>query len=390
MSSHLKGQERPCPLKLAGCTGQIRSRAGQSCANCANVARRGQQVVTAPKPVITPPTADQLITTDRKYARLLNERDEYKERYATLLKHVEQLELEKRVGQQLEEHLDTFYIQPTTGSRTSEATPVVVASDWHSEELVGPEVGGLNIFNTEVFHARSTRFFQSTLRLLRLLNQDVTINTVVLALLGDFITNEIHGAENAESNELAPIHALIRVQNVLVSGIDFLLANTTYNFVLPCHSGNHARTTDRTRIATENGHSLEYLMYVHMKDHYRNEPRLTFLVADGMHSYVQIYDETVRFQHGHGIKYGGGVGGIYIPVNKKLDRYNQARHADVDIMGHFHQLIDGGRFLVNGSLIGYNSFAVWIAAAFEPPKQLLTLFDKKRGRTATWPILLNQ
>jgi hypothetical protein len=37
-----------------------------------------------------------------------------------------------------------------------------------------------------------TKFFQSSLRLIHLLNQDVQINDVVLALLGDFITNDIH------------------------------------------------------------------------------------------------------------------------------------------------------------------------------------------------------
>jgi hypothetical protein len=111
-------------------------------------------------------------------------------------------------------------------------------------------------------------------------------------------------------------------------------------------------------------------------------------VPDGPHSYMDIYDMTVRFQHGHMVKYGGGIGGIYIPVNKAIAQWNKARHADLDVLGHFHQLRDGGNFFVNGSLIGYNSFALSIKADYEQPKQGLFLIDKKRGRTCTWPVLL--
>ena len=131
-------------------------------------------------------------------------------------------------------------------------------------------------------------------------------------------------------------------------------------------------------------------MYLHLAAYFRQEPRVTFKIADGIHSYVQIYDQTVRFQHGHAIKYGGGVGGIYIPVNKSIAQWNRARHADLDIFGHFHQQVDGGNFLCNGSLIGYSAYALSIKASFEPPKQTLILIDKKRGKTANWPILLGE
>jgi hypothetical protein len=69
---------------------------------------------------------------------------------------------------------------------------------------------------------------------------------------------------------------------------------------------------------------------------------------------LQIYDVTVRFHHGHSIRYAGGVGGIYIPTNKAIAQWNKGRHADLDVFGHFHQLRDGGNFICNGSLIGYN------------------------------------
>lgn len=309
-------------------------------------------------------------------------------RYKESLKTIERLEKELSVVACLKGGLDTYTIEPLKNSKSSEGTAVWNASDWHIEEKVGGEIGGLNVFGLEIARQRSTRFFQIGLRLTNILNQDISIKTVVLALLGDFITNDIHEAENAEVNELLPMFALLEAENMIISGIDFVIAHSTYDLVIPCHSGNHARTTHKTRFTTENGHSLEYLMYMHLADHYRDQPRVTFIIPEGMHSYVEIYDTMIRFHHGHAIKYQGGVGGIYIPTNKAIAQWNKGRHADLDVFGHFHQLRDGGNFICNGSLIGYNAFALSIKADYEPPKQAFFLVDRDRGRTWNAPILV--
>lgn len=335
------------------------------------------------------PVPEQTVASDRERLRHKAELDSLRRRYDEALKTNEQLEREIGVTRALQSGLEIVSIEPKQGSRSSEGTVVAVASDWHSEEVVhGAAVSGLNDYNPGVFKARSTKFFRSLIRLVALLKQDITIDTLVLALLGDFITNDIHDAENAEMNAMLPTIALVNVQNVIASGIQFILDNTDLRIVVPCHSGNHARTTQKTRFASENGHSLEYLMYCYLASHFRHEPRVEFIIPEGMHSYLRVYDQTIRFQHGHAVKYNGGVGGLYIPVNKAIAQWNKAIHADLDVFGHFHQLRDGGNFICNGSLIGYNTFALSIKADFEKPKQALFLLDKKRGRTCTWPILV--
>ncbi len=327
------------------------------------------------------------IDADRQKLRQRSEDRSFKKRYEASLEELARQDQLHAAWSELEQAPATFAIEPQKSSHTSEATAVILASDWHVEERVGEEVGDLNRYNLDIAKKRATRFFQSSLRLLKLLQQDVTISTVVLALLGDFISNDIHD-EFPEVNAVTPTHALATAQSFLISGIEFLLANSSVNLVIPCHSGNHARTTKTTRFTTENGHSLEYLMYLHLAAYFRDNPRVTFLIAQGMHSYVDVYNQTIRFHHGHAIKYGGGVGGIYIPVNKAIAQWNKARHADLDCFGHFHQSKDGGNFVCNGSLIGYNAFALAIKADYEKPKQTLFLLDKKRGRTCHWPILV--
>lgn len=327
------------------------------------------------------------VSTDRERIRTAGELTALRARYKESLGTIQTLEDKLHALDVLRRNVETFSIKPKHGHGTSEATAVAVASDWHIEETVGAEVGGLNRYTPEIADARATTFFQSLLRLVRLLQQDVTITTLILALLGDFITGNIHGEESAEKNDITPTHAIVRAQNLIISGIDFLLAHSTLNLVIPCASGNHARTTMKTRFSAENGHSLEYLMYLHLAAYYRGEKRVTFIIPEGIHSYVNVYDLTLRFHHGHAIKYGGGVGGITIPVNKAIAQWDQACQADIDVFGHFHQMTIHNKFVCNGSMIGYNGFAMAIKAAFERPQQALFLLDKKRGKTAHWPIL---
>ena len=89
------------------------------------------------------------------------------------------------------------------------------------------------------------------------------------------------------------------------------------------------------------------------------------------------------------IRYQGGVGGVYIPVNKAISQWSRAKHADLDVFGHFHQAKHDVRFISNGSLIGYNAFAISIKADFEPPKQAFFLIDRKRGVTIYAPIMFD-
>lgn len=376
----MSAKDRKC-LHFRTCKNVIyRDNATGLCRPCFDALITGQPKSASPRE-----TVQQDLVKRRVEAEITVLRAGYKEALKTIERQGHLLSMDGV----LKAGLDSYRIVPKEGHGTSEGTVIAVASDWHVEEKIGGEVGHLNLFNLDIAHARATKFFQSLLRLVNLLKQDIAINTLVLALLGDFISNDIH-EEFADLTDLQPMHAIVTAQNMLISGIDFLLEHLPgVTLVIPCHSGNHARTTKTTRFSAENGHSLEYLMYLHLQTHYRSDKRVQFIIPAGYHSYVQVYDQTIRFHHGHALRYAGGVGGLFIPTYKAIDQWNTGRHADLDVFGHFHQMRDGGRFIANGSLIGYSGFALSIKAPFEPPRQTLFLIDKKRGRTCTWPILLS-
>lgn len=360
------------------------------CKNCLQAQKAAQPGVAT---IVETPS--EVLASDRERRKLLDENSRLKARYTESLKVIEAKDADLRAMNVMASGQAAFEIVPSNGQADNEGTAVIVLSDWHAEEIVTPgSVSGLNEYSLDICTRRATKMFQAALNLVQLLEERIDIPNIILALLGDFITGNIHGEENAETNALQPTHATVFAMNILISGIQFLLDHTSAAFTIPCHSGNHSRTTIKTRFGAENGHSLEYLMYLTLAAHFRHEKRVTFLISEGMHSYVDLYAgqpgaTTIRFHHGHAVKYGGGVGGIYIPVNKAIAQWSKARHADLDVFGHFHQMRDGGNFLCNGSLIGYNTFALSIKADYEKPRQLLFLIDRKRGRTCTWPILVN-
>ncbi len=333
-------------------------------------------------------TASQGVVSDRVALKNRAKLKGLEKKYEEALKAIDELSQENRAITAIRGTVDTHVIKPKKNATSSEATAVWLASDWHTDERVeGSTINNLNNFTPAIAQRRVDTFFTAGLRLTNILADDVKIETIVLALLGDFYTGHIH-PDFMEITDTQPIHAVIRVQNMIASGIQYILDNSMYNLVIPCHSGNHARTTEKTRFATENGHSLEFYMYNFLADHFKGESRVKFIIPTGYHSYLDIYGFKVRFHHGHSIRYGGGVGGIYIPVNKAIAQWNKAFRADLDVFGHFHQMRDGGNFICNGSLIGYSSFALSIKADFEKPKQTLFLVDSKRAKTCVWPILL--
>jgi len=329
------------------------------------------------------------IADDKRQRADSNQVRELTARYRKLL--AENQELEERVKSVLEmrKGVTTHTIKASQKSGHGEATAFIVASDWHIEETVKAEsVYGLNEYSLEIARQRADRFFKNSLILLNICKRDIKIKTIVLALLGDFITNQIH-EELMETNSVRPIDAIKLVQGWLVSGIEFLLKHTDCELIIPCCSGNHGRITKRIHHSTEQGNSLEHLMYYSLSLNFRGNKRVKFIINESYHTFLEVYGQTIRLHHGHAIRYQGGVGGLSIPLNKAIAQWNKAKEADLDVCAHWHSFKDTGNCIVNGSLIGYNAYAVAIKADYEKPKQAFFLIDSKRGKTIVAPVIVH-
>lgn len=333
-------------------------------------------------------TPEDEIEKDAKVSSLSKGKTKAETKYKIVTSRLEEaekiIEAMKAVGS-----ANSYTIKSKDSDGRSEATAVIVASDWHYEETVHSEnVNGMNEYNTDIAKVRAELFFVNAVKLIKIFKKESEINTLVLAFLGDLINGQLR-EEAMENNSLQPVDACIEVSKVIIAGIKYILANTDLKLVIPCHSGNHGRTTKTVHISTEAGNSHEYGMYHGVASAFEGNTRVQFIIPRSYHSFIDINGYVIRFQHGHAMKYAGGVGGIYISVNKAIAQWNKVRHADLDVFGHFHQLRDGGNFICNGSLIGWNEFANFIKADFEKPKQAFFLIDHKRKvKSVTAPIFL--
>lgn len=277
---------------------------------------------------------------------------------------------------------DIITVKPT--SVKSEAVAVAVASDWHAEEIVkSANVNGINKYNKEVFLCRSREFFEHVIRLTEIQRSGIEINTLVLYLLGDFTSGHIH-EDLVETTRLSPLNAIAEVEAVLSDGIKALKQHFD-KIIIPCSYGNHTRTTAKRRCSTASDHNFEFYMYNHLRNSLESE-QVSFTISPGYHTYTNVLGHVIRSHHGDNIRYGGGVGGITIPVVKAIAQWDKGIRADLDVFGHYHQFLCHRKFVANGSMIGFNDFALSIKADPEPPQQAYFLIDKKRGRTITSPI----
>lgn len=273
----------------------------------------------------------------------------------------------------------------TSGLR--EGTPLILASDWHIEEEVRPEqVAGRNRYNLEISAHRMERFFEASLWAIKHQREVYKIRDCIPWWGGDFITNFLH-EENPQSNLLSPTEAIMYAQTNMIVGIDHWLRDAEIErFTFMCNDGNHGRLTEKMHSATRTQNSLEVFLYAQLAYHYRSEPRIRFILPTSQFTFLDVYSRTIRALHGDVFKYGGGVGGITVPLFKALARWETVKHADLTILGHYHQRYCLPNCMVNGSLIGYNAYAMGGGFPFEQPVQSMRMLDATRWNGVDIPL----
>ena len=306
----------------------------------------------------------------RKYKHVLTENDAFRKMLAA------------RDGQA---GVETYVIKTTKGE-THENVAFVLWSDWHVEERVtSGQVSGVNEYNLDIAQARAEKLAINTAKLIKIFQKDSSIKKLVVFIGGDFISGNLH-EDSTEHNQLGTMEAMRFAKKLIASGLKHLLENTNCEIVCICHSGNHGRITKRIHWGTENQNSVEWMAYQDLAEFFSSEKRITFVIPEGDISYMQVFDKNVRFLHGHSVKFGGGSGGLTIPMRKAISQWDKVQPAMLTCFGHFHQRIHGGgssAFIGNGSLIGYNAYGQSIKAEYEDPAQQFFLVSSRNGGEVT-------
>jgi hypothetical protein len=215
------------------------------------------------------------------------------------------------------------------------------------------------------------------------------IRRVLVWLGGDFITGHIH-PDCMEVAQLSPMNATRWIAERLRGLIDSI-AQHADEMIVCTNAGNHGRSTEKNRIATELDHSWEQMMYHTLAREEKNK-NVRWQIAAGHLGYVDLDGFLVRTTHGHSIRYGGGVYGLALPASKSIARWDAGRKADLTIFGHYHSWgwLRGARYVANGSVIGHSPYAERVASP-ERPCQGMAIIDHGRHEvTRAYPLFCDR
>jgi hypothetical protein len=278
-------------------------------------------------------------------------------------------------------------------SNRHRSVAVAMASDWHFEEVVESEkVMGLNTFNLEIAHERAKKFFSGFVRLTDILRYSDEVAEGVLALGGDLVTGQIH-EDLSQSNSLSTTEALIELQDVLTAGIRFLLKDGGFKKLhIPCTFGNHGRTNHgrpMLKMAAEN--SYEWLLYHQLEREFRKDVRVQFDIRKSAYVPFEVYGYRMLLHHGDHVKGGQGIGGVMVPVQRKIHKLRDNFAFDCLLIGHFHQYQSARNCVMNGSLIGASEYGLSLGLAESTPSQaFFAISEKYRQRTIDAPIFVEE
>lgn len=336
------------------------------------------------------PPVSARVANDRELRAVRAEAQELREKYSHTLEEIASLEARNAAILSIRQFVEPIRIQADPSKERGQAVAIIQASDWHVEERVDPStVGWRNEYNPDIAEARARLFFQNALKLIRGFRASVTIDRVIFGLQGDLMSGYIH-EELEEGNYLSPVEAIQFAKRLILGGLKLWREDGEFREIFVVSNfGNHGRTTKKIRVGTGHKNSYEWMMYEDLAGFYQDDPLIRFQTTNSYFNLVEAFGHTLRFHHGDAVKYGGGIGGLTVPLLRYIAKSNHQHPAHADFLGHFHQLMPYGRahrFVVNGSLIGFNAYAQRIGASPEPPMQSFHLLDAEKGFTISTPI----
>lgn len=280
---------------------------------------------------------------------------------------------------------------PPKRTKQHHAIPWLLLSDLHLDEVVEPaEVMGVNAFNRKIARMRLEAVAQGFVKVVRDYWTGITYDGVVVCLGGDIFSGDIH-EELKETNEDTMLGSLDYWIDP-VADVIRLMADEFGTVHVPVVVGNHGRMSRKPRSKFRARTNFDWFLGKALQRLFANDPRITFDVAESADCLITCYDSKIMLTHGDQTRGGGGIGGIWPPLMRLDARKRQRQEAvnqgyDLLIMGHWHQLVFGPSFIVNGSLKGYDEYAFTENFGYEVPQQAAWLVTPEHGITWRAPIL---
>jgi hypothetical protein len=335
--------------------------------------------------------SEQQTQFETELVRLRKQRDSFANQNARLTTQLESVE---RCLQIVDRAEGTAINPPAwlvpTKPKLSAATLVVILSDTHFDEVVNvDEMEGLNCYNREIAVMRLEKWAQNVIKLSRHYLSGVSYDGIVVILGGDIFTGDIH-EELALTNEDTMIGSLLFWSEQVAAALQLLTDEFGKCFVTSV-VGNHGRTTRKPRMKQRVKTNFDYLLSKMVERHFRLDKRISFDIPESADALIKIYGHGHLVTHGDQVSGGGGIGGIYPPIMRmrarKQSRYMATGKSFQTLwLGHWHQYISTPSMIVNGSLKGFDEYAMLMGFGHEAPQQALAIITPERNITIQAPV----
>ena len=293
---------------------------------------------------------------------------------------------------QLEPEIPSWLKKADEKSKVS-GVPTLFASDWHWGETVDQQqINNTNKYDLNIAHKRARNMIEIATNLLKQRFNKPEYSGIVFALGGDMVSGDIH-EELSITNEVEMMPAVLDLWGVLIWCVE-RLADEFDNVFIPAVVGNHGRNTQKIRNKNRVHTSFDWLVYQFLAKHFEKDERVKFHIGDGADVYYEVFNHRYLLTHGDQFRGGDGMIGALGPIIRG-DHRKSTRNAQINfeydtmLLGHWHQLIQLQRLIVNGSLKGYDEYAYINNFPFEPPRQALWLTHPEYGITFSAPILVD-
>lgn len=267
--------------------------------------------------------------------------------------------------------------------------PTLLLSDLHWGEVVLPEeVEGVNAYSMVIASQRLRRVIDKTKELLR----DHVVGDypgIVVCLGGDMVSGVIHD-ELEQTNDGTIMQQALDLYEHLLAAI-LTLADEFGRVHVPCVTGNHGRSNKRWAAKRRATLSYEWLVYQFLARATASDARISWQIPEAPDADFDLLGTSYRLTHGDAFKGGDAMVGVLGPITRgtfKRSRMAAGMNQPFDhlLMGHWHTLVWGGGFIVNGSLKGFDEYAMSLSITPENPAQALWLTTAKHGRTIQLPV----
>lgn len=273
--------------------------------------------------------------------------------------------------------------------RKGEAKPVAVVlgwSDWHTHELV--DIGS-NPHDPDIGKARAHVCVGRSIEMIELLQKRARVETIVVWLGGDFMTNaQMPHYDALRSVGLSPVDEAMGCRDLLAECLGRLReAFPETRIHVTTSWGNHERTTPKMEPGIAKDFTYANLIYRDLARLFEPDELTTFTVAEDEVTITDLHGFRLATHHGHQIKYSDAIGGIATATNKfMLKLFKQDIYFDALLIGHWHRIgmEAGTRAFTNGSLVGINRYAKNLNLGDEPPAQTGIVIDLERRAVADW------